>query len=183
MNANSACHTASSCFMWEPVTLEMQLMSVYLSVRNSPHAAIRSGSDLLQANVLFRNFPYRTVDLLSTEFHPWLHLAVKENRQKSNVHRAHSDSYAIFCIRAPKGHCVGTILVHAKIKRPSIWFYVVWIGRGIDVLNHEPLKLWKARCNRTRWELSDVDVMIPRTRPLSIQVTAALIDTLLLTFM
>lgn len=59
-----------------------------LSGTYSPHAAIRSSSDLLQANVLFRNFPYCIVDLLSIEFHPWLHLAVKENRQKSNVHRA-----------------------------------------------------------------------------------------------
>lgn len=110
----------------------------------SPHAAISSSSDLLQANVLFRNFPYRTVDLLSIEFHPWLHLAVKENRQKSNVHRAHSDSYAIFSIRAPKGHCVGTILFHAKIKRPFIWFYVVRSGRGMDVLKHDPFETLKS---------------------------------------
>lgn len=178
MNVNTACHTAS-CFLCEPV--EMQIMSVYLSVRNSPYASIRSSSDLLQANVLFWNFPNRTVDLLSTEFHPWLHLAVKENRQKSNVHRY---SYAIFCIRAPKGHCVGTILFHANIKRPFMWFYVVRIGRSIDdVWNHEPLKLWKRRCNRTRWDLSHGDVTIPRTRPLSIEATAGLIDTLLLTFM
>jgi len=56
-----------------------------LSGTYSPHAAIRSSSDLLQANVLFRNFPYRTVNLLSIEFYSWLHLAVKENWQKSNV--------------------------------------------------------------------------------------------------
>lgn len=53
-------------------------LSVY-----SPHGAISSRSNLLQANVLDRDFPYRTVDLFSTEFPSWLHLAMKENRQRA----------------------------------------------------------------------------------------------------
>lgn len=113
------------------------------NTRNSPHTAIRPGSDLLQANVLVRNFPDRAVDLLTTELDPRLHWAMKENRQRANLHRAHSDSYAIFCMRSPKGHCVGTNLSHAKIKINKLSMLFRWAPnvRGIDTRNHEPLKL------------------------------------------